>query len=63
MSLVAFQFLDTRVRVSAFFHHSFTELNLRFYVRRSVGDEVRRAVVFIREMVPRPAIATLARIL
>lgn len=64
VSLVAFQFLDTRVRGVRFpFHHSFTELNLRFYVRRSVGDELRRAVVFIREMVPRPAIATMARIL
>lgn len=64
VSLVAFQFLDTRVRGVRFpFHHSFTELNLRFYVRRTVDGETRRAVVFIREVVPRPAIATLARLL
>jgi uncharacterized protein len=64
VSLVAFQFLDTRVRgLRIPFHHSFEELNLRFYVRRTVGDEVRRAVVFIREVVPRPAIATMARLL
>ena len=28
------------------------EMNLRFYVRRQAGNEVRRGVVFIREMVP-----------
>jgi uncharacterized protein YqjF (DUF2071 family) len=41
----------------------FPEVNLRFYVRRHVGDEVRRGVVFIRELVPRRAIATVARIM
>jgi hypothetical protein len=34
---------------------------LRFYVRRTVGGKVRRGVVFIREVVPRWAIAALAR--
>jgi uncharacterized protein YqjF (DUF2071 family) len=63
-SLVAFQFLDTRLlgwRLP--FHRSFDELNLRFYVRRDVGGETRRAVVFIREVVPRRAIALAARAL
>ncbi len=42
-------------------HSNFDEVNLRFYVRRQTGGEVRRGVVFIREMVPRRAIAFVAR--
>ncbi len=38
------------------FHVEFEEVNLRFYVRR--GD--RRGVVFIREIVPRPALQLVA---
>lgn len=63
MSLVAFRFLDTRVRgIPIPFHRDFDEVNLRFYVRRDTGDERRRGVVFIREIVPRRAIATVARL-
>lgn len=61
-SVVAFQFLDTRVLgLPIPFHRNFTELNLRFYVRREVHRQVRRGVVFIREVVPRAAIAAIAR--
>ena len=35
-------------------HRTFEEVNLRFYVRRDIDDEVRRGVTFIRELVPRP---------
>jgi uncharacterized protein YqjF (DUF2071 family) len=43
-------------------HRRFDEVNLRFYVRRAAEDgTVRRAVVFIRELVPRRAIAAVAR--
>jgi uncharacterized protein YqjF (DUF2071 family) len=62
VSLVGFMFLDTRL--SEFlvpFHINFEEINLRFYVRRETGDEVRRGVVFIKEIVPRRAIAAVAR--
>ncbi|HYE75527.1 MAG TPA: DUF2071 domain-containing protein, partial [Blastocatellia bacterium] len=38
------------------------EINLRFYVRREVDGEWRRGVVFIKEIVPRWAIATVARL-
>jgi uncharacterized protein YqjF (DUF2071 family) len=63
ISLVGFLFLDTRVLgVPAFFHRDFEEVNLRFYVRRSVGEQVRRGVVFIREMVSLPLVATVARL-
>ncbi|HZH39978.1 MAG TPA: DUF2071 domain-containing protein [Gemmatimonadales bacterium] len=61
-SIVAFQFLNTRVLgLPIPFHRDFSELNLRFYVRRTAPGEVRRGVVFIREVVPRRAIALIAR--
>src|SRR3954468_19343133 len=64
VSLVAFLFADTRVLgVPIPGHRTFEEVNLRFYVRRRVGEDVRRAVVFIREVVPRVAIATVARLM
>jgi uncharacterized protein YqjF (DUF2071 family) len=63
-SLVAFRFLDTRVRgVPIPGHRDFEEINLRFYVKRSAGSETRRGVVFIKEIVPRAAIAFVARVL
>jgi uncharacterized protein len=62
VSLVGFRFLKTRVLgLTIPFHSNFDEVNLRFYVRRQIGDEVRRGVVFIREIVPRWAIAFVAR--
>ena len=43
-------------------HRDFDEVNLRFYVRRRGEDgSWRRAVVFVRELVPRRAIALVAR--
>jgi len=62
LSLVGFRFLDTKILgVPIPFHRNFDEVNLRFYVRREPCAEVRRGVVFIREIVPRLAIATVAR--
>jgi uncharacterized protein len=61
-SLVGFRFERTRVRgLWIPFHSDFDEVNLRFYVRRTAGAEVRRGVVFVREIVPRWAIAQTAR--
>lgn len=63
VSIVGFRFLNTRVFGVAFpFHCNFDEVNLRFYVRCRRGAEIRRGVVFIREIVPRRAIAMLAKI-
>jgi uncharacterized protein len=61
-SVVGFRFLDTRVMGLAVpGHRDFEEVNLRFYVRRRAGDgEWRRGVVFLRELVPQPAIAAVA---
>src|SRR6266851_8026207 len=62
ISVVGFNFLSTRVFGWAFpFHRNFEEVNLRFYVRRQATEGWRRGVVFIRELVPRRAIAFIAR--
>ena len=64
ISLVGFMFLDTRVMDFLVpFHINFEEVNLRFYVKRETEDEVRRGVVFVKEIVPKTAIAAVARIL
>ena len=63
VSVVGFRFVDTRVLgLPIPFHRDFDEVNLRFYVRRLVNGEVRRAVTFLREVVPRRAIALVARV-
>jgi uncharacterized protein YqjF (DUF2071 family) len=63
VSLVGFRFLRTRLfgRLPIPFHSDFDEVNLRFYVRRNRSDEDRRGVVFIRELVPKYAVAYIAR--
>ena len=72
VSVVGFMFLQTRVLgIPIPFHMNFPEVNLRFYVRRrgEVGeahvsaDGWKRGVVFIKEIVPRAAIALVARML
>jgi uncharacterized protein YqjF (DUF2071 family) len=62
---VGFQFLHTKLYrfLAVPFHSNFDEVNLRFYVRRREGGEIRRGVVFVRELVPRVAIAGLARMM
>src|SRR3954462_12731152 len=62
LSVVGFLFLDTRVLgLPIPLHRNFEEVNLRFYVRRKSAEEWRRGVVFVRELVPRTAIAIVAR--
>ena len=65
VSLVGFRFCHTKLfgRLPVPFHTDFDEVNLRFYVRRKADHEDRRGVVFIAEVVPRRAIAKIARIL
>jgi uncharacterized protein len=58
VSLIGFEFNRTRVLgVPVPLHRSFEEANLRLYVRRGA----RRGVAFIRELVPRYAVAAIAR--
>src|SRR4030095_3417706 len=62
VSLVGFMFLNTRVLgVPVPFHVNFEEVNLRLYVKRETADETRRGVCFVKEIVPRRAIAYIAR--
>ena len=62
VSVVGFLFLNTRLRgLPIPGHVNFEEVNLRFYVRHQAADGWRRGVVFVKELVPRQAIATLAR--
>jgi uncharacterized protein YqjF (DUF2071 family) len=63
VSIVGFRFLQTRVLgFPVPWHRDFEEVNLRFYVRRFAGDDWRRGVVFLREIVSKPAITAVARL-
>jgi uncharacterized protein len=64
VSLVGFRFLRTKLLgfLPLPFHTNFDEVNLRFYVRRRMANLDRRGVVFIREIVPKRAVALLARL-
>jgi uncharacterized protein YqjF (DUF2071 family) len=62
VSVVGFLFLDTRLLGFPIpLYRDFEEVNLRFYVRKKSADTWRRGVVFVRELVPRRAIALVAR--
>jgi uncharacterized protein YqjF (DUF2071 family) len=63
VSLVGFLFDRVRIKgVPIPFHTRFEEVNLRFYVCRTMPDgSLRRGVVFISEIVPKPAITFVAR--
>lgn len=57
ISLVAFQFLETKVKgIRIPFHVNFPEINLRFYVR----NKNSRGVVFIKEFVPKFMVSLIA---
>jgi uncharacterized protein len=62
VSLVGFMFEDVKIKgISIPFHTHFPEVNLRFYVRHRGSDgTIKRGVVFISEIVPKPAIAWVA---
>jgi uncharacterized protein len=61
VSLVGFLFMNTKVRGISFpFHHTFQEVNLRFYVRYKQNAQWKRGVVFIKEIVPRRLISFIA---
>lgn len=60
LSLVAFDFLDTKIKgLKIPFHVNFPEINLRIYVK----NNERRGVVFVREFVPRAVIPLVANLL
>lgn len=64
VSLVGFMFVDTKVMgIPIPFHRHFEEVNLRFYVRHKDGEAWKRGTVFIKEIVPKPAITFVANTL
>ena len=64
LSLVGFMFLNTKVLgMKIPFHVNFEEVNLRFYVKRKEGNDWKRGVVFVKEIVPRQALALVANTL
>lgn len=61
ISLVGFLFKQIKLfNVPIFYFGTFEEINLRFYVKRKQGNEIKRGVVFINETVPYPIVAYLA---
>ena len=61
VSLVGFMFLNTKLLgLPIPFHRNFEEVNLRFYVKYKDNDEWKRGVVFIKEIVPKPALTFVA---
>ncbi|WP_159474764.1 YqjF family protein [Dyadobacter sp. 3J3] len=64
VSLVGFLFKDTKIfSVPIPFYGTFEEVNLRFYVIRKTGNEIKRGVVFINETVPSKIVAVVANYL
>ena len=62
VSLVGFMFLNTKVKGCKLPGHiNFEEVNLRYYIKHHNGHELRRGVGFIKEIVPKPLIASIAR--
>ncbi|MDZ4757653.1 MAG: DUF2071 domain-containing protein [Bacteroidota bacterium] len=63
VSLVGFMFLNTKIKGFKIpFHTNFEEVNLRFYVRYKDNSEWKRGVVFIKEIVPKPALSFVANV-
>ena len=44
------------------FHVTFEEVNLRFYVNRKENGIIKKGVVFIKEIVPKPALSYVAKL-
>ena len=61
VSLIGFMFVNTKLRGYGIpFHGNFEEINLRFYVKYNSNGIWKRGVVFIKEIVPKPAITFIA---
>jgi hypothetical protein len=64
VSLVGFMFEETKMLgMKIPFHVDFEEVNLRFYVKRKHQNQWRRGVVFLKEIVSKPAITFVANTL
>jgi uncharacterized protein len=64
VSLIGFMFQKTKLLgIGIPFHKDFEEVNLRFYVRYNDNGVWKRGAVFIKEIVPKPAISIIANTL
>lgn len=64
VSLIGFMFVETKVlglKIPS--HINFEEINLRFYVKYKDTEGYKRGVVFLKEIVPRPALTIVANLL
>ena len=62
VSLVGMMFKNTKLLgVKIPFHIDFEEVNLRFYVKRLEKGISKKGVVFIKEIVPKPALTFVAK--
>lgn len=60
ISLVGFMFMNTKLKGLCIpFHSRFEEVNLRFYVNTNM-PEPKRGVVFVKEIVTKPAVSLIA---
>lgn len=63
VSVVGFLFQNTKLLgISVPFHTDFEEVNLRFYVKKFENGNWKRGVVFIKEIVPKRALSTVANV-
>ncbi len=61
VSLIGFMFKNTKIKgIKIPFHINFAEVNLRFYVKYNDNGEWKRGVVFVKEIVPKPALTFVA---
>ncbi len=61
VSLVGFMFKSSKIfNIPIPRFGTFEEINLRFYVTRKEGDNIKRGVVFINETIPNKAVAWIA---
>ena len=64
ISLIGFMFENVKVLgIKIPFHVTFEEVNLRFYVKRFENGIWKRGTVFIKEIVPKPAVTLVANTL
>lgn len=64
VSLIGFMFMETKLLgLKIPLHVNFEEVNLRFYVRHLDQGQWKRGVVFIKEIVPKPALTFVANTL
>lgn len=64
VSLIGFMFENVKMLgIKVPFHVNFEEVNLRFYVKRLENNTWKRGVVFIKEIVPKPALTFVANTL